>query len=64
LFWASSWKYSQADMIQGLRYIEPTASFRSEWQYHNVVYALGGVIIGGFRGRRTNILFARVRAQG
>jgi CubicO group peptidase (beta-lactamase class C family) len=45
LFWASGWKYSQADMIRGLRYIKPTASFRSEWQYHNVLYALNGVII-------------------
>ena len=45
LFWASGWKYSQADMIRGLRYIQPTASFRSEWQYHNVLYALNGVII-------------------
>jgi CubicO group peptidase (beta-lactamase class C family) len=45
LFWASGWKYSQADVIRGLRYIKPTASFRSEWQYHNVLYALNGVII-------------------
>jgi len=45
LFWASSWKYSQADVIRGLRYIQPTASFRSKWQYHNVLYALNGTII-------------------
>jgi CubicO group peptidase (beta-lactamase class C family) len=45
LFWASSWKYSQADIIRRLRYVQPTASFRSEWQYHNVLYALNGVII-------------------
>jgi len=45
LFWASNWKYSQADIIRRLRYIQPTASFRSEWQYHNVMYALNGVII-------------------
>jgi CubicO group peptidase (beta-lactamase class C family) len=45
LFWASSWKYSQAEVIRRLRYIQPTASFRSEWQYHNVLYALNGVII-------------------
>jgi CubicO group peptidase (beta-lactamase class C family) len=45
LFWASSWKYSQAEIIRRLRYIQPTASFRSEWQYHNVLYALNGVII-------------------
>ena len=45
LFWASNWHYSQADIIRRLRYIQPTASFRSEWQYHNVMYALNGVII-------------------
>jgi len=45
LFWASGWRYSQADIIRRLRYIQPTASFRSEWQYHNVMYALNGVII-------------------
>lgn len=45
LFWASSWKYSQAEIIRRLRYIQPTASFRSQWQYHNVLYALTGVII-------------------
>jgi CubicO group peptidase (beta-lactamase class C family) len=45
LFWASNWKYSQADVIRGLRYIQPTASFRSQWQYHNVLYALNGLII-------------------
>src|SRR3954453_19060298 len=45
LFWASGWNYSQADVIKRLRYIQPTASFRSEWQYHNVLYALNGLII-------------------
>jgi CubicO group peptidase (beta-lactamase class C family) len=45
LFWASNWKFSQADIIQRLRYVQPTASFRSEWQYQNVMYALGGTII-------------------
>lgn len=45
LFWASNWKYSEADIIRRLRYIQPTASFRAEWQYHNVLYALNGLII-------------------
>ena len=45
LFWASGWNYSEADVIRRLRYIQPTASFRSEWQYHNVMYALNGLII-------------------
>ena len=45
LFWASNWKYSEEDIIHRLRYIQPTASFRSAWQYHNVLYALNGEII-------------------
>jgi CubicO group peptidase (beta-lactamase class C family) len=45
LFWASNWRYSPADIIHRLRYITPSASFRSEWQYQNVMYALGGTII-------------------
>jgi CubicO group peptidase (beta-lactamase class C family) len=45
LFWAANWKYTPAEIIRRLRYIEPTASFRSEWQYQNVMYALGGTII-------------------
>lgn len=45
LFWAASWRYSQAEIIHRLRYVPPTASFRSEWQYQNVMYALGGTVI-------------------
>ena len=45
LFWATDWKYTDADVIRRLRYIRPTASFRAEWQYNNVMFALGGEII-------------------
>jgi CubicO group peptidase (beta-lactamase class C family)/dienelactone hydrolase len=37
--------YSQAEMIRRLRYVVPTASFRSQWQYQNVVYAISGFIV-------------------
>lgn len=50
LFWASNWKYTPAEIIRRLRYIEPSASFRSEWQYQNVMYALGGTIIERISG--------------
>jgi CubicO group peptidase (beta-lactamase class C family) len=33
------------EMIRRLRYVQPTASFRSTWQYQNVVYALAGLIV-------------------
>ncbi|HVE33286.1 MAG TPA: serine hydrolase [Gemmatimonadaceae bacterium] len=52
LFWASNWKFSPAEIIRRLRYIQPTASFRSEWQYQNVMYALGGTIIERASGMR------------
>jgi CubicO group peptidase (beta-lactamase class C family) len=45
LFWAASWRYSQPEIIRRLRFIQPTASFRAEWQYQNVIYALAGTII-------------------
>ena len=45
LFWATTWQYSPAEVIRRLRYIQPSASFRSTWQYQNVMYALNGTII-------------------
>jgi CubicO group peptidase (beta-lactamase class C family) len=46
LFWAVRENpFSVPEMIRRLRYVRPTASFRSTWQYQNVVYALAGVIV-------------------
>jgi CubicO group peptidase (beta-lactamase class C family) len=46
LFWARpTWRYTPAEVIRRLRYVKPTASFRSEWQYQNVMYSLAGTII-------------------
>ncbi len=46
LMWALSGNdYSQAEMIRRLRYVQPSHSFRSEWDYQNVVYAMGGYIV-------------------
>ena len=45
-FWARpDWHYTTAEVIRRLRYVKPTASFRSEWQYQNVMYSLSGTII-------------------
>ena len=33
------------EMMRRLRYIRPTSSFRSTWNYQNVVYAIGGAVI-------------------
>lgn len=44
LFWAH-WHYSLPEIIHGLRYIKPESSFRSNWSYQNVMYALTGTIV-------------------
>ncbi|MEP6491344.1 MAG: serine hydrolase [bacterium] len=51
LFWAASWRYSQTEIIRRLRFVQPTTSFRSEWQYQNVMYSLGGTIIERVSGQ-------------
>jgi CubicO group peptidase (beta-lactamase class C family) len=50
LFWVGPWKYSLVDMIQRLRYVKPESSFRSEWDYQNVMYAIGGTLIERISG--------------
>jgi CubicO group peptidase (beta-lactamase class C family)/dienelactone hydrolase len=37
--------YPQAEMIRRLRYVQPASSFRSQWEYQNNVYAIGGFIV-------------------
>ncbi|HEV2038820.1 MAG TPA: serine hydrolase, partial [Casimicrobiaceae bacterium] len=37
--------FTQAEMIRRLRYVQPASSFRSQWEYQNVVYAIGGFIV-------------------
>jgi CubicO group peptidase (beta-lactamase class C family) len=44
LFWAR-WHYTLPEVIRGLRYIKPESSFRSNWSYQNVMYALSGTIV-------------------
>ena len=46
LFWAVKENpFSMPEMIRQLRYVRPTTSFRSTWQYQNVMYALAGVVV-------------------
>jgi len=44
LFWAR-WHYTLPEIIHRLRYIKPESSFRSNWSYQNVMYALSGTVI-------------------
>ena len=38
-------QYTQQEMIRRLRFIQPVSSFRSQWEYQNVVYAMSGYIV-------------------
>ncbi|MGH7444494.1 MAG: serine hydrolase [Longimicrobiales bacterium] len=42
--------YDIAEMMRRLRYVEPVSSFRSHWEYQNVVYAIAGVIVERLSG--------------
>lgn len=44
LLWAG-FDYSLADATRRLRYVKPASSFRSQWEYQNNMYAIGGLII-------------------
>jgi len=38
------------EMIRRLRYVKPASSFRSEWEYQNVMYAIAGGIVAKVSG--------------
>jgi CubicO group peptidase (beta-lactamase class C family)/dienelactone hydrolase len=38
-------QYTQQEMIRRLRFVQPVSSFRSQWEYQNVVYAMSGYIV-------------------
>ncbi|MEM9664475.1 MAG: serine hydrolase [Bacteroidota bacterium] len=41
---------SRADLLEGLQYLEPSAPFRSRWQYQNLMYMTAGVLAGHLDG--------------
>ncbi len=49
LLWARA-DLSLPEMIRRLRYVRPSSSFRSQWNYQNVVYAVGGAVIAKVSG--------------
>ena len=51
---------SFAEMMRRLRYVQPISSFRSAWEYQNVVYSIGGVIIERVSGMPWDV-FIRTR---
>lgn len=42
--------YSLDEMMRRLRYVPPESSFRSNWSYQNVVYAIGGALVEKLSG--------------
>ncbi len=43
-------QYSMPEMIRRLRYVQPTSSFRSTWNYQNVVYGINGLLVERISG--------------
>lgn len=41
---------TNAEMITRLRTVRPASSFRSRWEYHNVVYTIAGAIVAKVSG--------------
>jgi CubicO group peptidase (beta-lactamase class C family) len=51
LLWAvDENQYTMPEMIRRLRYLKPESSFRSNWSYNNVVYAIGGLLVERISG--------------
>lgn len=38
------------EMMRRLRYVKPTSSFRSHWEYQNVVYSIAGLLVERISG--------------
>jgi len=49
LLWARG-DYSLPEMLRRLRFVQPATSFRSQWSYQNVVYAMGGEVVAKVSG--------------
>jgi len=49
LLWTRA-DYTLPEMLRRLRYVTPVSSFRSQWSYQNVVYAIGGEIVAKVSG--------------
>jgi CubicO group peptidase (beta-lactamase class C family) len=49
LLWAFG-DLTRDEMFQRLRYIKPESSFRSQWDYQNVVYSMAGAIVAKVSG--------------
>jgi CubicO group peptidase (beta-lactamase class C family) len=52
-----------AEMMRRLRFVAPASSFRSKWEYQNVVYSIAGAIVAKVSGKPwEDVLRARIFA--
>jgi CubicO group peptidase (beta-lactamase class C family) len=50
LFWPST-TYSRKEIVERIRFIKPTISFRSRYAYDNILYLVAGEVIQSISGR-------------
>jgi CubicO group peptidase (beta-lactamase class C family) len=43
-------QYSTPEMMRRLRYVKPISSFRSQWEYQNVMYDIAGALVAQLSG--------------
>lgn len=59
MLWPEPNAYTRADIIHGLRYIEPGYSFRSQYQYDNLLYVVAGEVAAAAGGAPYETLMRR-----
>jgi len=50
LLWWPNGQFSPAEVLSGLKHLKPSASFRSEFSYNNMLYAVAGEIVARVSG--------------
>lgn len=43
--WYNNQKYSRAELVERMQYLEPNAGFRQVWQYNNMMYIAAGHLV-------------------
>ena len=50
MFWPDSSNFTRKDIIRNLRYLKPVSSFRTKYDYDNLMYILAGEVIARVSG--------------
>jgi CubicO group peptidase (beta-lactamase class C family) len=50
MFWPDSSNFTKKDIIHNLRYLKPVSSFRTQYDYDNLMYILAGEVIARVSG--------------